>query len=61
MVPSIEKKREVSEKELKRKELYVKIIEGWRSALTKAVKAEIAGGTNGKRGRFSKNKSKYRT
>ena len=60
LVPSIEKKREVSEKELKRKELYVKITEVWQAALTRALKIEVAGGGVGKRLRYSKGKCEYR-
>ena len=60
LVPSIEKKQEVSEKELKRKELYVKITEAWQTALTRALKIEIAGGGVGKHLKYSKRRCKCR-
>ena len=59
LVPSIEKKRQISDKELKRKELYTKITEAWHTALTRALKTEIAGAAVGKRMKYSKRKCKY--
>ena len=57
LLPSIEKKRDATEKELKRKALYVSITDEWRVALAKAVKAEVEGAPLGKLLKYSKGKS----
>ncbi len=44
MVPSVEKKKNISEKEKKRKELYLKICEDWGKQMTLAIKNEIENG-----------------
>eukprot|EP00794_Sanderia_malayensis_P016234 gene16234-17872_t len=44
LVPSVEKKRNLSEKEKKRKGLYLKICQDWCEQMTKAIKNELQTG-----------------
>ena len=45
MVPSIEKKKQLSDKDVKRKELYLRICADWTEAITQAIKKEVERGT----------------
>ena len=56
-IPSIERKRAVSEKDGKRKQLYIDISEDWRKSLQETIEKEIASGMLGKDIKYSSGKS----
>eukprot|EP00795_Rhopilema_esculentum_P010397 gene10397-19094_t len=56
-IPSIERKGAVSEKDGKRKQLYIDISEDWRKSLQETIEKEIANGMLGKDIKYSSGKT----